>query len=112
MLETAVFAHAFRKHFFAGMPERRMPEVVRKRDGFGQVFIKAQGPCDGATNRRHFDGVGEPRAQMIARAVEKNLGLVLETTKCARMNNASTIPLEFGPISVGWFEKLSAAGFG
>src|SRR5690349_5623500 len=112
MLETAVFAHAFRKHFFAGMPERRMPEVVRKRDGFGQVFIKAQGPRDSAANRRDFDGVGEARAQMIARAVEKNLGLVLETTKCARMNNPSPIALELGPIGVRWLGKLSAARFG
>src|SRR6476646_8955923 len=110
MLEAAVFAHAFGEHLFAGMPERRMPEVVRQRDGFGQVFIKAQGPRDGAANRRDFDGVGEPRAQMIAGAVEENLGLVLETTKRARVNNPSTIALEFGLIGVGWLRKLSAAG--
>ena len=48
---------------------------------------------------------------MIAGAIEENLGLVLETTKRARMNDPSTIALEFGAISVGWFRKLSAAGF-
>ena len=88
-----------------------MPEVVGKRDGLGQVFIKAQGPCDGSANRRDFDGVSQPRAQMIAGAVEENLGLVLETTKCTRVNNPSTIALEFGAIGVGWLGKLSAVGF-
>src|SRR6478672_4420043 len=110
MLEAAMLAHAFGQHFFAGMPERRMPEVVGKGDGFGQVFIKAQSPRDGAANRRDFDRVGEPCAQMIAGTVEENLGLVLETTKRARVNNPSTIALEFGPIGVGWLRKLSAAG--
>src|SRR5215471_12805501 len=111
MLEAAVFAHAFGQHLFAGMPERRMPEVVRKRNGFGQVFIKAQGPRDGAANRCDFDGVGEPRAQMIAGAVEENLSLVLETTKRARVNNPGTIALELSAISVGWLRKLPASGF-
>src|SRR5881275_276467 len=108
MLEAAVFAHAFGQHFFAGMPERRMPQVVRKRDGLRQVFIKTQSPRDGAANRRDFDGVGEPRAQMIAGAVEENLGLVLETTKRARVNNPSAIALKFGAISMRWLGKLSA----
>ncbi len=40
MLETAVFAHAFRQHLFPGMAERRVPEIVRERDCFRQIFIQ------------------------------------------------------------------------
>ncbi len=73
-----------------------MPEVVRKRDGFRQVFVEAQSPRDGAANRRDLDGVGQSRPQMVASAVEENLGLVFETTKRARVNNPGAVALEFG----------------
>ena len=39
VIEPAVIAHAFVEHLFAGMPERRMPEVMRQRDRLGQIFI-------------------------------------------------------------------------
>ena len=39
VIEPTVLAHAFVEHFFAGMPKRRMPEVVRQRDRLGQIFI-------------------------------------------------------------------------
>ena len=39
MVEAAVFAHAFREHLFAGMSERRMPEIVRERNRLGQIFV-------------------------------------------------------------------------
>ena len=40
MVEATMFAHAFRQHLFARMSERRMAEIVRKRDGFGQIFVQ------------------------------------------------------------------------
>ena len=36
VLEAAVFAHAFVQRILPGMAERRMAEVVREADGFGQ----------------------------------------------------------------------------
>ena len=55
-----------------------MPEVVRERDGFGQVFIQPERAGDRAADRGDLDGVREPRAQVVAGAVEKDLRLVLE----------------------------------
>src|SRR4051794_15105620 len=40
VLEPAVALHAFRQHLLARMPERRMTEIVRERNRFGEVFIK------------------------------------------------------------------------
>src|SRR5438445_13454654 len=48
-------------------------------------------------------------AQMIARAVQENLRLVFEPSKCARMNNARTVALKFGPVSVTELRILAAA---
>ena len=83
VLEATVFAHAFRQHFFAGMSERRVAEIVRESDCFSQVLIQAQGPRDGTTDRGDLNRVSQSRAQMIAGSVEENLGLVFQTTKSA-----------------------------
>ncbi len=111
MLEATVFAHAFRQHFFAGMPERRMPEIMRKSDGFGQILVQAQGPRDGAADRGDLDRVSQSRAQMVAGAIEKNLRLVFQAAKSARMNDAGAIALKFGAIGVTRLGKLPAARF-
>ena len=111
MFEAAVFAHAFRQHFFARMPERGMPEIVGEGDSFRQVFIQAQCSCDGTTDRCDFDGVGQSGAQMVARPVEENLCLVFQPAKSARMNDARAIALELGAIGVTRLGKLPAARF-
>ena len=41
MIEAAVVAHAFSQHLFARMSKRRVSQIVRKRDRFRQIFIKA-----------------------------------------------------------------------
>ena len=57
MIEAAVAYHAFCEHFFARMSERRMPEIVGKRDRFRQIFIKRQCPRDCPADRRNFNGM-------------------------------------------------------
>ena len=58
---------------------------------------------DRAADRRHFDGVRQARAEMIARAVQKNLRLVFQPAKGARMNDAGAIALKLRPISMTRF---------
>ena len=60
------------------MSEGWVSQVVRERDGLGEVFVQAQRPSDGTRDAGDFDGVGEPGAQVVARAVEKDLRLVFE----------------------------------
>src|SRR5438045_989617 len=70
-----------------------MAKVVRERDSFDEVFIELERAGDVPRNRGDFNRVREPRAQMIADAVQKNLRLVFETPKGARVNHAVTITL-------------------
>lgn len=72
-----------------------MAEVMREGDGFGKVLIELQRAGDAAGDRGDFHRVRESGAQVVARAVEKNLRLVLQPSEGARVNNAVAIALIF-----------------
>src|ERR1700737_1214135 len=58
--------------------------------------------------------MGQPGPQMIAGAVQENLGFVLKPPKCARVNDASAVALKFGPVSMallGIFASARVARF-
>src|SRR3954454_2484795 len=78
------------------MPERRMTEIVRERNRFGEVFIKRKRARDRATDRRDLDRMRQPRPQMIARPVEEDLRLVFQPAKRARMDDSRAIALKLG----------------
>ena len=46
----------------AAMPERGMPEIVRERDGFRQVFVEPQGAGQRPGDLRDFQRVGQAGA--------------------------------------------------
>ena len=108
MLESAVALHAFGQHFFAGMSEGRMPQVVRERNRLGQVFIQPERARDSAADRCHLDRVGQTRPQMIAGAVQENLRLVFQAAESAGMNDPGPVALKGGPVSVLRLGKLAA----
>ena len=83
VIEPAVIAHAFGQHFLAGMSERRVPQIMRKRNRFRQILVQAQRAGDGAADRGDLDGMRQARAQMIASSVKKNLGLVFHAAERA-----------------------------
>ena len=93
VLEAAVAFHQARQHRFALVAERRMAEVVRQRDGFGQVGVQPQRAGDVARDGGDFNRVRQPRAEMVAGAVEKNLRLVFEPAEGARMDDAVAVAL-------------------
>ena len=41
VIEAAVSAHAFGQHLLARVPKRRVPQIVRERDRFGEIFVQA-----------------------------------------------------------------------
>src|ERR1700737_3955732 len=53
--------------------------------------------------------MGQPRPQMIAGAVQENLGFVFEPAKCTRVNDASAVALKLGPISMALLGIFSSA---
>jgi hypothetical protein len=92
-------------------PKGEWPKIVRQRDGLGQVLIQAQGAGQAAGHGGHFDGVGQPRAQMIARAVEENLRLVFQPAKGARMDDAVAVALIFSAPQRRRLRDDATAGF-
>ena len=70
---------------------------MRQRQGFGQILIQPQQPRDGPRNLRHFNGMGQARAEMIAFVIDKHLRLVLQPAKGGRVNDAVPVPLKGRP---------------
>jgi hypothetical protein len=97
------------QHGFALVAEGRMAEVMRERDGFRQILVQFQRAGDVARHGGDFNGVGQPRAQMIAGAVEKNLRLVFQPAKGARMNDPVAVALVLRAPDRGRFGVFAAA---
>ena len=94
VFEAAVFLHQFVEGHLAAVAEWRMTEVVRKTDAFGEIFVQPQSAGDIPRDGGDLHGVGEPGAQMIAGAIEENLGFVLQAAESAGMNYAIAVALK------------------
>src|ERR1035438_3953020 len=70
-----------------------MAEVMRERNGFGQILVQPQRAGDVARDGGDLNGVREARAKVIAGAVEKNLRFVFEPAKSARVDDAVAVAL-------------------
>src|ERR1700722_14355982 len=66
VVEAAVLGHAGIERVLAGMPERRVAEIVAKRDRFREVVVKPQSASERARDLRHLNRVGETGAEMVA----------------------------------------------
>ena len=78
----------------AGVSEGRVPQVVTHHDGLGQRFVEAQRPRDGARDLRNLQGVGQPRAVVVALGREKDLRLAGQAAKGLRVQDAIAVVLE------------------
>ena len=112
VLEAAVAAHQLVQHLLAFVAERGMAQIVRQGDGFGQVVVQVERAGDAAGDGGDFDGVGQARAQMVAGAVEEDLGLVFQAAKGARVDDAVAVALVFGAPQRGRFRMNPAARIG
>ena len=66
------------------MPEGRMPEIVRQCDRFREVLVQRQRARNRAADRGHLNRMRQPRAEMIAGAIEENLRIIFQAPKRAR----------------------------
>src|SRR3981081_1374945 len=92
------------------MPERRMPEIVREANRFGQHLVEAQRPRYRARNLRHLERMRQPRPVQIAFVIDEYLGLVAQPADSGRMHEAIAGPLIFGPVSGLRFGIAAPAG--
>ena len=111
VFEAAAVLHQAVQRGFTPVPERRVAQVMGQRDGLGQIFIQQERPSDIPRNGRDLHRVRQARAQVIARAVQKNLGLVFQPAESARMNDAVAIALVLrAPIGRGFAVTAAASG--
>jgi hypothetical protein len=69
------------EHALAGVPERRVAEVVRQRDRLAEVLVQAEHAAERAGDLAGLDRVREPGAIVVALVVHEDLRLVLEPPK-------------------------------
>jgi hypothetical protein len=110
VFKSTVPAHESVQNGFALMAERRMAEVVCERNGFGEVGIQPERAGDVARDGGDFNRMREPRAEMVARAIQKNLRLVFEPAEGARMNDAVAVALVLGAPFRRRFGTFATAG--
>jgi hypothetical protein len=102
MVKPAIGLHRRIQRIFPGMAEGRVAQIMRQRERLGQILIEAQQPRNGPRNLSHFNGMGQPRAEMIALMVDKHLRFVLQAAKGGRVDDAVTVPLKGRPRITAW----------
>ena len=103
--------HELVEGVFDGMAEGGMTEIPGEGDGLGEVFVEAEGAAEGAGEGGDLDGMGEAGTDVVAGAVEWNLGFVFEATKSGAVNDAFAVSLEFGAEVVRFFGVFAAEAF-
>ena len=112
VLEAAVLAHALVERVLARMPEGRVAQVVRQRDGFGQCLVQIQRARHRAADLRHLDRMSHARAIQIAFVIDEHLGLVGQATKSVGMDDAIAVALEFPAVFRRRLRKAAPARAG
>src|SRR5579862_6297053 len=87
----------------AGVRKRRMSDVVRQGQGFGQIFIQRQRRGYRTRDLGYFDGVRQAIAKMVAQARREDLGFGFQAAEGARVNNAVAVALESVTVGVRGF---------
>src|SRR5699024_2676719 len=86
--------HAGVQFVLAGMPKRRMSQVMGQGNGLDQIFIDLQHTRHGTGDLGHLKTVCEAGAEQIAFVVDEHLSLVFQQPECLAMHDAVTIALK------------------
>ncbi len=82
------------EHALAGMPERRVPQIVAERDGLGELLVEPEHLGDAAGDLRHLERVRQAGPIVIAGRREEHLRLVLQTPERLAVDDAVAVALE------------------
>ena len=94
VVEAAIGPEHFVERPFADMAERRVAEVMRQRERFGEILVEPERTRERARNLLHFQGMRQPGAVMVALVEHEDLGLVLQAAEGSGMDDAVAIPAE------------------
>ena len=93
VLKAAERRHAGIECILPGVAKRRVAQVMGQGHRLDQVFVQTQRTGDGATQLRHLQRVGHAGAKQVAFVVQEHLGLVDQTAKCRRVDDAVAVTL-------------------
>ena len=94
VVEAAEVPEAGIERPLAGVPERRVAEVMGERERLGEVLIERQGARERAGDLGDFQGVGQAGAVVVALVEHEHLGLVLEAAERGRVDDPVGIAAE------------------
>ena len=94
VVEAFIVPHALVELVFPGMAERRMAEIMREREGFGEVFVETERAGDAAGNLGDFEGMRQAGAVMIALMSHENLRFLLQAPESSGVDDAVAVALE------------------
>src|SRR5258708_4336458 len=94
MLEPAERPHALVQGILTRMSERRVPQVVRQRDGLDQVLVDLQAAGGRACDLRNFQRVRQAGPEQVAFMVDEYLRLVLQAPERGAVNDAIAVALK------------------
>ena len=103
MVEPAERLQALVQRVLAGVPERRVADVVGQRDRFREVFVQPQPAGDGAGDLSHFERVRESRAVVVVDAGDEDLGLAGHAAERGAVDDALAVALVEGAERVSGF---------
>ena len=94
VIKSSTAGEAFIESPFARMSERRMAEVMRKRQRFGEVLIEAQCARERTGDLHDLQRMRQARSVVIAFVINEDLRLMGETSECRRMNDSVAVAAE------------------
>ena len=94
VIKAADIGKATIKRALAGMTERRMSEIVPKRDRLREILVEPERAGERARDLGNFEGMREARAVVVALVEDEHLGLVGQPPERRRMDNPIAITPE------------------
>ena len=110
VIEPAVIGEALGQDVLAEMPERRVPEVVRERQGLDQVLVQTERARDRPPDLADLDAVGQPGPEVVALVIDEHLRLVLEPPERPAMDDPVAVALVRAAVTVLGLGDATPAG--
>ena len=85
------------ERLLAGVPERRMAEIVAEPDRLDEVLVQPQRTPDAARDAGRLERVREPRAEVVALGIDEHLRLEPQPPERLRVDDAVAVALERRP---------------
>ena len=110
VFESAVVLHAGIERVLPRMSERGMPQIMRKRNGFGEILVQAQCAGDGTCDLADLKTVRQSGSEQIALMIDEYLCLVLEPPEGRAMNDTIAVTLKLAARGRPCFGKPTTSG--